>query len=114
MQPGVAGDALAAWKKLTELTGLAGADTGDRRSAAEPEAMSGVVAKVVQDEDLRYLVVRLEEPGPGVLALGAQPGGKGVTVSAVVFCYGDGAEARAEATEGPWRQWFETRFGGAG
>lgn len=107
----VAGDQLAAWKRLLQALDLTGADAGETRvTAEEPEAMSGVIERIVQDQQQRYLLMRLDRPAPGVAMIGTFPAGLTVAASTTIFLYGDNAEDRASVSARRWRDWLGARF----
>jgi uncharacterized protein YndB with AHSA1/START domain len=114
------GNALSVWRRLGDALGLAGASVGERRAASSgPEAWSGVVELVHQDAQQRYVLVRLDAPGPGIAIVGTYD--KGATsegaegpstnVSVCRYFYGEDAEARRAEGEPRWRQWLGETFG---
>lgn len=101
-------DHLAAWKRLTGDLGLAGADVGEHRAGSSGfEAFSGTIEHVHQDIRQRYILMRLDRPGPGILLAGTYDKGAGTNVSLCRYFYGDDAEARATASESECREWFK-------
>lgn len=107
----VEGDDLPIWKRLTAQLDLAGANVGERRrTPPQPEVLSGVVERIVQDRQQRYITMRLDAPAPGIALLGTYAAGLQVNVSMLLYFYGDDAEARATASEQKWRAWLGERF----
>lgn len=107
----VEGDHLAAWKRLLQALDLTGADAGETRvTAAEPEALSGVIERIVQDQQQRYLVLKLGRPAPGVAIIGTYRAGPQVVASTTIYFYGDEAEDRASVSARRWREWLGARF----
>jgi hypothetical protein len=107
------GDQRAAWSSLTEGLGLAGANVGDHRQmAATPDTPSVSVEHVHQDGRNRFIIFHGDEPACIAFA-GTCGMGEEVNVSISLFFYGDDAAAKAEASEGKWREWLTTRFGDA-
>lgn len=100
-------DSLATWKWLLGALGLAGADVGERRVVSGPEAMSGVVERVHQDDRQRYILLRLDDRDAGVALIGTYDKGSGTNMSLCRYFYGDDAEKRAAATEPRWRDWLK-------
>jgi hypothetical protein len=94
-------DHLAAWKRLTQQLDLAGAD---------PERLSGVIECVRQEPQELYMMMRLDTPAPGIALVAAWGARPHVNASMTIFFYGDGAEARATASEQKWRDWLGERF----
>lgn len=106
-------DALPTWERSLELLGLSAANSGQRRtSASGPERWTGVVEHVYQDSRQRYLVLRTDEPSPGIVVVGTDA--KGASPPSVGVCryyYGDGAERLAKGGEPRWRDWLDEHFG---
>jgi uncharacterized protein YndB with AHSA1/START domain len=107
---GAAGDQLDVWKRLLAQLALTGADAGERRTMAEPEPASGVIERIQQLPHERWLVLRLDAPGPGVVLLGTYAVGAQVNVTALVYAYGDDAAERANASKERWQSWLTERF----
>lgn len=112
-------EALVAWKRLVDGVGLAGANTGERRSADGPEVWSGIVEHVHQDARQRYVLVRTDQLAPGLVLVGVHdtssagpdgPGARGSRVTVCRFLYGDDAAARAADVEPRWRSWLAEVF----
>jgi uncharacterized protein YndB with AHSA1/START domain len=102
--------ALAAWRRLNDGLGLSNASVGERRtSASGPERWSGVVEHVHQDQKQRYVVFRVEEPGPGIALVGTDDKGGRANVGICRYFYADGPAA-SEA-ESRWREWLAATFG---
>lgn len=101
------GDA-EAWSRLTEALGLAGANAGDRRSASDgAPALSGVVERIHQDHRGRELMLRLDQPGPGVALVSAYPL-QGMTHAVLnAYFYGESAEQHAAELRGAAKPWLE-------
>jgi uncharacterized protein YndB with AHSA1/START domain len=98
------------WETLTAGLGLKGSSVGDRwTTPAGVSPFGGVVEHLT--EDPYDALLRLDKPGPGIIALGAvtYPGGQGM-VAMNLYLYGDQAAA-AVARETPrWQAWLQERF----
>lgn len=98
------------WEALTSALGVKGLRAGQRWSTpAGVSPLGGVVENLT--EDPYDALLRLDQPGPGIAALGAvtYPGGPGV-VAMNLYLYGEQADA-AVARETPrWQAWFQKRF----
>lgn len=106
-------DSLAAWQKLCDALGIAGASVDERRSADfGAESWACVVEHVHQDAKQRYYLLRLERPRPGIALVGTYASGETTRVSVSRYFYGDDAEAQAAQAEPAWRDWLRTTFGG--
>jgi uncharacterized protein YndB with AHSA1/START domain len=105
------GDHLELWKRLTGALAIGGVNAGEQlTTAARPEPLSGVVERVQQDRTLRYVLMRLDRPSPGVALIGTHDAVKNIYVSVSLFFYGDDAAAMASASEQKWRHWMEETF----
>lgn len=106
------GDVLTTWRRLCDALGLAGADVGEQREAASgPESWSGVIEQVHQDEQQRYVLLRIDAPLPGVALVGTNHKGSATTVTVCRFFYGDSSAALAAEHEPRWREWLKQTFG---
>jgi uncharacterized protein YndB with AHSA1/START domain len=115
-------DALGTFRKLAHDLGLAGAIVGERRSlSGAPESWTGVVEHVFQNSTHRYVLVRLQDPDPGVVLVGTYEkratshgsAGPNSNVSVNRYCYGPDAKERAAVSEKRWQEWIDARYGAA-
>ena len=100
-----------AWEELTRATGLEAAAVGERvASGSRSPRLSGVV----ESAEETHLVLRAEEPGPGLAYVGV--GGPGDEVYAFVraYIYGDDAAEIAARAGSDWQAWLDARFQAAG
>ena len=98
------------WDILTSAMGLKGAKAGDRWSTpAGAPKLAGVVEVIT--EDPWDALLRLDQPGPGIAALGAHtyPGGQGM-VAMNIYMYGDDARDTIDRLTPVWEAWFQERF----
>lgn len=106
----VAGTEADAWETLTAALGLKALSVGQRwtASAAVP-ALSGVAEYVAQSP--YDALLRLDQPGPGVVALGtfSAPGGQSM-VAMSFYLYGDQAAATVARETPLWQAWIQERF----
>lgn len=107
----VAGTEAEAWEALTTALGVKGLSAGQRSTApAGVPAFSGVVENYTESPNDALL--RLDKPGPGVVALGTFNMGMGgpSMVAMNLYMYGDQA-GEIVARETPlWEAWFQKRF----
>ena len=105
----VAGTEAEAWEMLTAALGVKGLSVGQRWTApAGVPALSGVAEYVSQSP--YDALLRLDQPGPGVAALGAFNVGGQSMVALTFYHYGDQA-AGTVARETPlWQAWIQERF----
>jgi uncharacterized protein YndB with AHSA1/START domain len=106
----VASTEAEAWDTLTAALGVKGLSVAQRwTTPAGVSPLSGVLEYVT--ENPYDALLRLDQPGPGVAALGAvtYPGGPTV-VAMNLYLYGDQA-AGTVARETPlWQAWIQERF----
>lgn len=103
-----AGTEAEAWDVLTTALGLKGISVGQHGTApAGVPTLGGVVEYLTQSPNDALL--RLDQPGPGVGALGTFNCGP-IMVALTFYLYGDQA-AETVAHEKPlWQAWFQERF----
>ena len=105
------GDQAGAWKLLGEKLCLSGADVGEIRSTgAGAPSLSGAIEIVQQKTQLREIMLRLNEPGPGIALIGVHPYGGKTLASISLFLYGEEAPALAARLEPQWRDWMAKTF----
>ena len=99
-----------AWQTLTGMLGLADATPGERRSSGgNAPALAGIVERPAEGKALQALM-RIDEPGSGLLGVGAFPMGGGVYLTVNFYLFGEGA-ADAVAREAPlWQAWMQHNF----
>ncbi|MFP5286367.1 MAG: SRPBCC family protein, partial [Thermoanaerobaculia bacterium] len=84
--------ASAAWDALTAALGLGSFAEGQRVSASGGATpLAGTVAQAGRGEGNHAVLLRLEEPAPGIASLFAMPLGGQVFLAVDFFFYGDGA-----------------------
>jgi uncharacterized protein YndB with AHSA1/START domain len=99
-----------AWAKLAHPLGLAGADVGRPvKSSGDAPRLAAVVEHASAKANPE-LVLRLEQPAPGIAYLFAVPMGGQVWLGANLYLYGDGASAVAAREEPVWRAWLDRLF----
>lgn len=100
-----------AWEALTTPLGLAGAAVGQRvKTPAGAPPLAGLVERAGQPEFPEELLLRLEEPAPGLAHIFAMAMGGQVLLSMRVFLYGDQASAAVARAEPAWQAWIAQRF----
>jgi uncharacterized protein YndB with AHSA1/START domain len=101
----------AAWEGLTVPLGLAGAAVGERRTSKDgAPPLAGQVEQVGEGEYPEELLLRLDEPAPGIAHLFAMPMGGQVYLSVRFYLYGDQAAAVAAREEPRWQAWMNDHF----
>jgi uncharacterized protein YndB with AHSA1/START domain len=99
-----------AWDSLTAGLGVKGLGAGERwNTPAGVPALGGVLEYLT--ENPYDALLRLDEPGPGIAALGAVTYPGGPTVAAMnIYHYGE-VPAQTVARETPvWQAWLQERF----
>jgi uncharacterized protein YndB with AHSA1/START domain len=105
----VAGTEAEAWESLTAAFGMKGLSVGKRWTApAGVPALSGVAEYVSQSP--YDTLLRLDKPGPGVVALGAFNYSGQSMVALNFYHYGDQAAETAARETPRWQAWIEERF----
>ncbi|HEX3148801.1 MAG TPA: SRPBCC domain-containing protein [Gemmataceae bacterium] len=98
-----------AWEALTSTLGVKGLSVGQRCTApAGVPALAGVVEYMTQNPNDALL--RLDKPGPGVVALGTFNMGGPTMVAMNVYQYGDQAAATVAREKPLWDAWIQKRF----
>jgi uncharacterized protein YndB with AHSA1/START domain len=98
------------WTALAGALGLADAAEGERfalRGAGVP-ALSGVVEQVVDERRHRGVLLRTDEPAPGIAH--ALVYGDRVSATVQACLYGDEGAAIAARDEPAWRAWMDAHF----
>ena len=105
----VAGSEAEAWEALTAALALDGASVGQPWTApADAPVTSGVVEYV--SEAPYDALLRLDQPGPGVAALGAFDMGGQSMVAMNFYHYGDRAAETVAREAAGWQTWIDERF----
>lgn len=99
------------WAVLTEALGLSGATQGERRQApASAPPLAGVVEGRGGGKHEYQLLLRLDEPAPGLALLGAYAWGGKTHAAISLYLFGDRAAAVAARDEPLWQSWMNERF----
>jgi uncharacterized protein YndB with AHSA1/START domain len=100
-----------AWETLVGSLGLAKAAQGQRRSSpAGVPSFAGLVEDVSEAPGHHTMILRLEQPAPGVASLGAFACGGPVMVAMTFYLYGDRAAAAAAQHDPAWQKWMSEKF----
>ena len=100
-----------AWEKMTNGLGLAAAKIGQQWTApAGAPSLSGIVEPLGPDQHSQNVLVRLDQPTPGIASFCAYICGGPVFAMVLLYLYGDGANAAATQYEPQWQQWMKDRF----
>ena len=99
-----------AWETLTAALGVKGVSVGQRwTTPAGVSPLSGVVE--LATENPYDALLRLDQPGPGIAALGAVTYPSGDRVVAMnLYMYGDQAAATVARETPRWQAWLQERF----
>lgn len=96
------------WSKLTSALGLAGANVGElRRSSDGAPLLAGSVERVRQNHQSRELMLRLEQPGPGVVLVSTYALKDKVNAMLSFFFYGERAEQHSRELQATAKPWLE-------
>jgi uncharacterized protein YndB with AHSA1/START domain len=101
----------AAWTALTEPLGLAGAEVGRRVSTpAGAPPLAGTVEWAGQPAWPEELLIRLDEPAPGLAHLVPHPMGGQIVFTLRFYLYGNEAAEAVARAEPAWQAWMNERF----
>ena len=107
MTPGTVPDA---WQTLVGSLGVTKAAAGERCSSPGGlPPFAGLVEVVSESAHQQSMILRLEQPGPGVASLGAFACG-GVMVAITLYLYGPRAAAVAAEHQPAWEKWMNEKF----
>jgi hypothetical protein len=99
-----------AWESLTGLLGLAGAVVGQRVQTAQGmPSLAGLVERVGEAAHPE-LLLRLDEPTPGIAHLFAMPMGGPVILSIRLYLYGQQAPGVATEVTPGWQTFINQHF----
>jgi uncharacterized protein YndB with AHSA1/START domain len=101
----------AAWAALMGALGLADASAGQRvRTTDSAPSLAGIVEWAGQPAWPEELLLRLDEPAPGLAHLAPHPMGGQVYLSLRCFLYGPEAQADVARAGPSWQAWIGERF----
>lgn len=104
----------AAWQVLVSGLGAARATAGGRVRSVMGAPRLAARVETAGTAEHAELLLRLEEPCPGLVHLFAMPMDGQVLLPVRVFLYGADAEALAEREQPAWQAWLERIFPPAG
>lgn len=105
----VPGTEAQAWDALTAAMGLRGASVGQGWTPpADVPASHGVVEYISQSP--YDALLRIDQPGPGIVALGALNFGGQSLIAVGFYLYGDAANETVAREKPLWEAWIQKRF----
>lgn len=103
--------AFAVWDVLANGLGFVNAAVGERRETPEgAPPLAGVVERVGEAGHSNQVLLRLDQPAPGIAHLFTMAMGGQVVVSLRVFLYGPQAPEALARIEPLWQAWLKERF----
>jgi uncharacterized protein YndB with AHSA1/START domain len=100
-----------AWDAWTRPLGLAGAAVGQPvRTPAGAPPLGGTVEWAGQPAWPEDLLIRLDEPAPGIAHLVPHAMGGQVYLTMRFYLFGKGAEAAAAEAQAAWQGWMDEHF----
>ncbi|WP_420128031.1 SRPBCC family protein [Longimicrobium sp.] len=100
-----------AWAAWTGPLGLLGAQVGQRVSTPDgAPRLGGTVEWAGQPAWPEDLLIRLDQPAPGIAHLVPHPMGGQVFLTLRMYLYGDTAPAAAAEAEAAWTAWMNEKF----
>lgn len=104
-----------AWNTLVTALDLKGARPGEhRRAPGSNPPLSGVVERLDEGEKGNEILMRLDEPAPGVCLAGTFSWDGKVQVALSFFLFGEAAPAAAASAEPAWTAWLKETFPAGG
>jgi uncharacterized protein YndB with AHSA1/START domain len=103
-----------AWAALTGPLGLSGAAEGRQVKASGGAPPLGGQVEHAGPPGYPEILLRLDEPAPGLVHLFAMPMGGQIYLPMRVYLYGDQAAATAAREEPSWQAWIQKLFPPAG
>ena len=101
----------AAWESLTGSLGLDGAVVGQRvNTSAGAPPLAGMVEWAGQPAWSEELLLRLDEPAPGIAHLVPHPMGGQVYLTIRFYLFGEDAGAVVARAEPEWQTWMDEHF----
>ena len=102
------GSVADAWSAFNSALGVAGAKAGQKCGGAnDVPPLRGTVEHFVDSATQATMLVRLDQPAPGIATLGAfNWGGPAAMVMVGFYLYGNEAKAVADREEPVWRSWL--------
>ncbi len=80
------------------------------QASGGPAPFTGLVERVGEGDHPEELLLRLDEPAPGIAHLFALPMGGQVYLPIRIFLYGDRAASVAARDEPRWQAWMNEHF----
>jgi uncharacterized protein YndB with AHSA1/START domain len=101
------GEALVVWRRLLDGLGHDAADVGENWTVEAGETFFGEVVRARQDEEQRYLLIRIDGEVPGAGLFGLYRTDEATRLSVCRFFYGPTAGEAAAASEPKWQAWLD-------
>lgn len=96
-----------AWSKMTTALNLGAANVGDRvEISGDAPRLAGRVERIHQDGISREVMMRIDQPSPGIAVVGACTVGDEGRVMASIYLYGPDATDVAAAEQPKWTAWL--------
>jgi uncharacterized protein YndB with AHSA1/START domain len=100
-----------AWGALMAALGIASPNVGQRvKTGAGAPSLGALVERVGEDAYPEELLLRLDQPAPGIAHLFAMPMGGQVLLSMRLYLYGKQASTVAAQVETQWQAWVSQHF----
>jgi uncharacterized protein YndB with AHSA1/START domain len=99
-----------AWGSLAGPLGFAGTTAGQRWTSPAGLPRLGGVVEESRDGDHPYVMVRLDEPAPGIATFAAFVCGGPTQVQMNVWLYGNKAAELAKRDDPAWQKWQAEKF----
>jgi uncharacterized protein YndB with AHSA1/START domain len=102
--------AAVTWNAFTSALGIARSTAGQRLRTSIGAPTLGGIVELVGTPEYPQLLIRADEPAPGLAHLFALPMGGQVVLSVRLYLYGEQAPAVVARDEPFWQAWIDQRF----
>jgi len=99
------------WNKLIQNLSLTGLAVGQKcKTAPDAPQLSGTVEWINETQNAPALMLKLEEPAPGMALFGVSNCGGATQLSVSLYFYGDSAQNILPLQESAWQEWINKWF----
>jgi uncharacterized protein YndB with AHSA1/START domain len=99
------------WNKLIQMLSLSNKSVGKNcKTGSDAPQLSGTVEWVNDSKSAPAMMLKLEQPTPGIALFGATDCGGVTQVSVSLYLYGDSAQDVVPFQESEWQTWMSGRF----
>lgn len=101
----------ATWDKLMRSLAITGISVGEVcQTGSDAPQLSGAVEWTSKDKSPRSIMIRLEEPAPGIELISVADCGGSMMLTVSLFLYGESAREIFRQQEAAWQTWMSKHF----